>query len=76
MTSITLYKKEFPVQFKYEGRTLEGIIFKRNSGKRIYFTGIMNGMRMCEIAKIMSFKDGKVFISFGKDKLEIGEYTS
>lgn len=58
-------------QDQYEYDTLK---IKESKGKRLYLSAIKNGMRMTTVTKIMKFENGKVYITFGKDKIEIGTY--
>ena len=73
----TINLEFIPVQFKLEQRTLDGIKFKYNKGKRLYFTGIKNGIRMCEVIKTMQFNEEnkEIYIKFGKQSIVIGSYT-
>lgn len=79
MTTITpIIKSDFiPVQFKKDQRMLDGVQFKYSKGKRLYFTGMMNGMKMCEVIKTMQFNEEnkEIYITFGKQSIVIGSYT-
>jgi hypothetical protein len=59
-------KKE---QYSYDSLTI-----KESKGKRLYMTAIKNGMRMTTVIKTMKFEEGKIYVSFGKVKHEIGTY--
>lgn len=66
-------------EFKQQGKTIEGYEYdtlkiKSSSGKRLYLTGIKNGIKMAEVIKTMKFEDGKIVLSFGKNEIEIGTY--
>jgi hypothetical protein len=52
----------------------DSLKIKESKGKRLYLTGIKNGIRMTTVIKTMKFEEGKIFISFGKVKHEIGTY--
>lgn len=66
--------------FKQEGKTESGYAYDtiklvRYSGHRMYCTGIKNGIPMQEVRKTMQLEDGKIYLSFGKKKIEIGTYS-
>lgn len=46
------------------------------SGKRAYLTTIKDGMGLSEIIKKMEFEAGEVFVSFGKDAVVLGTYST
>lgn len=47
---------------------------KESKGKRLYLTAVKDGMQMTTVIKIMKFEKGKIYLSFGKNKVEIGTY--
>lgn len=65
------------IEFKHENRILEGLQFKYSKGKRAYFSGIKNNMRMCEVIKTLQFNenDNCIYVSFGKQKIKVGTFT-
>lgn len=74
-SNIHLYSSEI----KQEGKTSSGYAFdtlklKHTRGHRLYFTGVKNGTPMQEVIKVMKLENGKVYLSFGKEKIEIGTY--
>jgi hypothetical protein len=58
----------------YEGYKYNQLKIKESKGKRLYLTAIKDGMRMITLTKVMKFEEGKVLLSFGKNKIEIGTY--
>lgn len=58
-------------QDQYEYDTLQ---IRESKGKRLYLTAIKNGIRMTGVIKTMKFEEGKIILSFGKKKIEIGTY--
>lgn len=56
-------------QYEYDSLKI-----KASKGKRLYLTAFKNHMPMVEVIKIMKFEEGKIYISFGKNKYEIGTY--
>lgn len=65
------------IEFKHEHRILDGIQFKFSKGKRAYFSGIKNNMRMCEVVKTLQFNDDNcIYVSFGKQKIKVGTFTT
>ncbi|MCC9021795.1 hypothetical protein [Bacillus nakamurai] len=58
----------------YEGFKYNELKLKETKGKRLYYTAIKNGLRMITVPKLMKLEEGKVFVSFGKIKYEIGSY--
>jgi hypothetical protein len=59
---------------KQDQYTYDSLRIKESKGKRLYMTAIKNGIRMTTVIKTMKFEDGKIIISFGKVKHEIGTY--
>lgn len=55
-------------------KTFDSFKVKRFSGQRVYLGVRKNGMNMTELSKKMEFLNGDVFVSFGKNKVKIGEY--
>ncbi|GLI82351.1 hypothetical protein ANABIO32_00370 [Rossellomorea marisflavi] len=58
----------------HEGYKYDQLKINNSSGKRLYLTAINKGMRMVTVSKLMKFEEGKVLLSFGKNKIEIGTY--
>jgi hypothetical protein len=59
---------------KQDQYTYDSLRIKESKGKRLYMTAIKNGIPMVTVIKTMKFEDGKIYISFGKVKHEIGTY--
>jgi hypothetical protein len=59
---------------KKDQYTYDSLKIKASKGKRLYLTAFKNNMPMVEVIKMMKFENGKVYISFGKVKHEIGTY--
>jgi hypothetical protein len=59
----------------HEGYEYNQLKIKESKGKRLYLTAIKDGMRMVTLSKVMKFEEGRVYLSFGKNKVEIGTYT-
>ena len=59
---------------KQDQYTYDTLKIKESKGKRLYLTAIKDGMRMTTVIKTMKFEEGKIYISFGKAKHEIGSY--
>lgn len=72
--NVTLHTQNIQHTGKHEGYSYNELKLNETSGKRLYFTAINNGMRMVTLIKNMVFKEGKVFVTFGKTKYEIGTY--
>ena len=74
--SPTIYNDFIAIEFKHGNRILDGIQFKFSKGKRAYFVGIKNNMRMCEVIKTLQFNesDNCVYLSFGKQKIQVGTF--
>jgi hypothetical protein len=59
---------------KQDQYSYDSLNIKESKGKRLYLTAIKNGMRMTTVIKTMKLEEGKIIISFGKVKHEIGTY--
>jgi hypothetical protein len=59
---------------KQDQYVYDSLKIKESKGKRLYMTAIKDGMRMTTVIKTMKFEEGKIYISFGKVKHEIGTY--
>jgi hypothetical protein len=59
---------------KQDQWSYDSLKIRESSGKRLYLTAIKDGIRMTTVIKTMNFQDGKIYISFGKVKHEIGTY--
>ena len=78
MTIYPTINSEFiAIEFKHENRILDGIQFKFSKGKRAYFSGVKNSVRMCEVIKALQFNDDDncIYVSFGKQKIKVGTFT-
>ena len=72
--NVLLHTQNIQHAGKHEGYSYNELKLNNTSGKRLYFTAIKNGMRMVTLIKNMILDEGKVFVSFGKKKYEIGTY--
>ncbi|UUV25891.1 MULTISPECIES: hypothetical protein [Lysinibacillus] len=72
--NVLLHTNNIQHNGKYEEYSYNELRLNETSGKRLYFSAIKNGMKMITIIKNMQFMDGKVYVSFGKVKYEIGSY--
>lgn len=66
-------------EIKQNGKTRDGYSYdtlriKHTSGRRVYYTWMKNEIPMQEVVKVMQLNEGKVYLSFGKKKIEIGTY--
>lgn len=82
MTTIMLdlNKNKINYTFKRENdfgftSVYDGFKINRTKGKRVYLFAMKNNIKHNTFFKNMRFEDGDVVISFGKDKIKIGEYT-
>ncbi len=50
------------------------LFIRESKGKRLYLTAIKNGINMTTVIKTMKLEEGKIILSFGKNKIEIGTY--
>lgn len=71
---LDIHTWEFNQTGEHNGYTYDQLRINESKGRKLYLTAIKNGMRMVTVSKIMKFEDGKIFISFGKNKIEIGTY--
>lgn len=55
-------------------RAFDSFKVKRFSGQRVYLSVMKDGMNMTELSKKMEFRNGDVFVSFGRSKVKVGEY--
>jgi hypothetical protein len=55
-------------------RKFESFKVKSFSGQMVHITVIKDSMKLTTITKKMNFDNGSVFISFGKNKIKVGEY--
>lgn len=58
----------------HNGYSYDHLKFKYNSGHRLYLVAIKNNIPMTEVVKVMKLDSGKIYLSFGKNKIEIGTY--
>lgn len=76
MIKVELMSSYFPIEFKHEGRTFDSIRIKSSKNQTLEIAVIKNNIPYCTIQKRMKLIEGKVLLSFGKKKLEIGSYSS
>jgi hypothetical protein len=78
MTTIKLDLNLSAIPFNgtHEKRQYQAFKVNYTSGKRVYITLIKDGYNLTTISKLMKFEEGNVNISFGKNKLCIGTYTT
>jgi hypothetical protein len=55
-------------------KEFDHIKVKTFSSSRVYIAAIKDGLKLMEIGKQMNFKEGNVYITFGKKKINIGTY--
>lgn len=56
------------------GYEYDSLRINYTSGHRVYCSGMKNEIPMQEVIKVMQLNEGKVYLSFGKKKIEIGTY--
>lgn len=71
---LNIHTWEIKQKGKQDQYEYDSLIIKESKGKRLYLTAIKNGMRMTTVIKTMKFDNGKIYLSFGKVKHEIGTY--
>ncbi|PAD70687.1 hypothetical protein CHH83_02465 [Bacillus sp. 7586-K] len=71
---LNIHTWEIKQSGKKDQYVYDSLRIKESKGKRLYLTAIKNGIRMVEVIKTMKFEEGKIIVSFGKVKHEIGTY--
>ncbi|MCM3109992.1 hypothetical protein [Lederbergia lenta] len=73
-TIVKIHTNNLKHNGKHEGYSYNELQLRESSGRRLYFTAINKGIRMITVVKMMKLAEGRVFVTFGKVKYEIGTY--